>query len=381
MKIKQKTVLKLQTQLLQGFDLQMVQKLYALPGISLFDYVEEFCLENKAIEMKSHSSPHEVNFSLIAQDTSLYEHLLFQIETSFLLEEKERAKEIIASLDRNGFYEGGYCPVLEKIWSLDPVGIATSSPQKAMMVQLEESGKRLSVAYLILSKEYKAFLRDDRKELAKRLSKSSSEIDEAFTEIRKLNPFPGRGFDHDFTSYVFPELKLFFQKKWNLEFVKEYYPSVKLLEGARGKDKVEAQRLIYLLHQRKARLEYIVSQIVKQQDEYLKGKGKRKEVGRSKLLDDLNISASTLSRILSEKYIETPIGIFPLGHFFQKETSGKDAKELLKQLIEQENKNAPLSDEELSSKLNEEGVVCSRRTVAKYRKAMMIPGAYHRVNR
>lgn len=386
MKINQNVSLSLQNQMLQGFDFNMVQSVTALGGPALSDFIKEYAECHSGLELSfRNASSHDIDFSRIEEKLSLYDHLSFQIETGFLLEEKQEAYQIIGNLDANGFYDGKITPVLEKIWYLDPVGIGTRCAKEAMLIQLIDSGKKETLSYRILKKGYRDFLRKDNGALAKSFKVSKEKIIEAIKVIKTLTPFPARGFEHHIPQYAQAEMTLTFDKEWKLEFNKEFYPQCHMKAGLVGKKKVEAQRFIALLNMRKKRLEYVAAQVVKKQHRFLKGEGELKVVCRDKLLQALDISQSTLSRLLSEKFVQTPVGIYPLGFFFTMKSKvsspAKKAKEILKELIDQENKKKPYSDEELKSELQKEGIALSRRSVAKYRKALLIPGAYNRARK
>ena len=382
--MNQKVSLHLSQNLLQGYDLQMVQNVHLYPGALFADFVEEYCRETPSLRLIKHAGQsYDIDYSLLAKEESLYDHLSFQIETGFLLEEKREAFEIASSLDRNGFYQGEDTPVLQKMQRLDPVGIAAISPQKAMLVQLQDKEREYSLAFTILRDHYSLFLKNNEAALSKKLELPQSLVQGALQEITALNPFPGRAYAASHVKYVLPEMKLSFDKKWHLSFVKEFYPACEIVKGEEGLSR--AKKFIYQLHQRKNRLEWIVSKIVKKQDTFLRGFGEKECLYRSDLLKEIGISESMLSRILSEKYIETPVGIFPLGYFFTRKTKGMDAdssvekaKKILKALVDQENKEKPLGDQSLAEMLKEEGVLCSRRSVAKYRKSLNIPSVYHR---
>jgi RNA polymerase sigma-54 factor len=389
MKMKQKMAARLEQTMVQGFDMQMIQRIQCLPGPQFADFVEEFCLENKAVRlMHNYSKPIVVDFSTIYKEESLFEHLVYQIEISFNQEEKEEAVSIAGDLDKDGFYSGEITPVVKKMWKLDPVGVATLSPKEALLIQLQELGKENSLAYLILSRAYKHFLLKDFGKIARQFLVSLEEVYLAIEQIKVLHPFPGRGFGSFQENYVTAEMQLTFDGKWHLCFVKEFYPTCKIVKNSSGKARQDAKKFMYQLHKRKERLEYIVAVIVKKQGAYLLGEKDLLPLLRKDLLKRLDISESTLSRILSEKYIETPIGIFSLGHFFTKSSgsiaedgSVKKAKRILKELIEAENKKKPYADELLRKLLLTKGIVCSRRSIAKYRKALSIPGVYHRALR
>lgn len=384
MKINHKVTQNLSQQLLQGYDLQMVQNVHLFPGPLFAEFVEEYCRETPSLRLKNGNQlSYEVDDSLVVKEDSLFEHLSFQIETGFLLEEKEEAYKVASSLDRNGFYQGEETPVVRKMWELDPLGIATKSPREAMLAQLKEQSKEKTLAYHILDIHYNIFLKNSISTLYKKLPNSIEDISAALNTIKTLIPFPGAAFAAHTPQYIKPEIKITFDKKWKMEFVKEFYPSCEIVNGKEGLSR--AKKFIYQLNQRKNRLEWIVSKIVKKQHHFLLGKGEKEPFYRSDLLAGIDISESMLSRILSEKYIETPRGIFPLGYFFTRKQNGiceensvEKAKQILLKLIDMEDKKSPHPDQRLVDLLRKEGVHCSRRSVAKYRKSLNIPAVYRR---
>ena len=389
MKINQNMFTRVEQNLLQGFDLQMVQNVHALPGVFFSDFITEYCNDHRGLKVAfDFSATIEIDLGELKKDETLYDHLAFQIEISFNEDEKEEALAIAASLDHNGFYEGEVTPVLKKMWQLDPIGIAASSVQETLLIQLLDLDGENQLAEKILRFGYKYFLVKDIKRLSQINSVSIEEVENAFIVIKGLDPFPGRRFEQLRVRHVVPEMILSFDGKWDLKFVKEFYPSVQLLKNGSAKEMMNARRFIYQLHQRKNRLEWIVSKIVKRQEAFLLGRGEKGVLSRKEVLKELDISESTLSRILSEKYIDTPIGLFPLGYFFSRPTATisvdqtvEKAKEILKEIIDRENKKTPYPDEILKDLLLSRGVICSRRSVAKYRKGLNISGAYHRACR
>ncbi len=375
--------------LLQGFDLQMMQNVHALPGVFFSDFILEYCNDHRGLKVfRDYCAPIEIDLGELKKHETLYDHLAFQIEISFEDNEKEEALIIAASLDHNGFYEGEVTAVLKKMWQLDPLGIAATSVQETLLIQVIDLEGEHHLAEKILRFGYKYFLVKDFKRLSQMHGVSIQEIENAFGVIKGLDPFPGRRFEQVRVRHVVPEMVLSFDRKWNLQFVKEFYPSVQLVPNCSAKEMVNAKRFIYQLHQRKNRLEWIVSKIVKAQEAFLLGRGEKRLLSRKEILQDLDISESTFSRILSEKYMDTPIGLFPLGYFFTRPTltisldqTVEKAKEILQEIIDRENKKNPYPDEILKELLLSRGVICSRRSVAKYRKKLNISGAYHRACR
>jgi RNA polymerase sigma-54 factor len=385
MNINQRNNINLEQTLLKGYDLEMVQNLSLLEGLSFAQYVEQYCSENPSLKIKGGLKSMDFDFSNIIKEETLYSHLAFQIETSFEEGEKQEALEIAASLDKNGFYSGKESLVLKKVQTLDPSGIAAKNVRETLLLQLENQGMKGSFAYRIIESFYKLFLFGDLLKLAKGLKTSKAEIKNSIDTIKKLNPYPGRSFALVNYHIIKAEMLLEYNDKWSLTFVKDFYPTIELIKKGNQKQIMDAKRFIYQLNQRKKRLEWIVSKIVKVQGDYLLGKGELKPLYREEVEKNLNISKSTLSRLLSEKYINTPIGVLPLSHFFSRKgiDSSKDisiekAKKILCEIIENENKKAPHADAALCKLLLTRGINCSRRSVAKYRKALCIAGAYHR---
>jgi RNA polymerase sigma-54 factor len=145
-----------------------------------------------------------------------------------------------------------------------------------------------------------------------------------------------------------------------------------------------AKWFIASIQQRRHTLMQIMTTIVEKQYEFFEiGAKALQPMIYKDIADEIQMDISTISRVVNGKYVQSPVGIHELKYFFSEglatssgeEISNKHIKELLKELIESESKRTPLSDDKLKKVLNEKGIEIARRTVAKYREAMMIPVA------
>jgi RNA polymerase sigma-54 factor len=218
-------------------------------------------------------------------------------------------------------------------------------------------------------------------------------------ELRKLSPKPGADYNNvtapPVTPDVFVELDEDGKYRVRLEdgqtpslFISPYYR--KLFQDAGTSDETReyikrkvnsAQWLIDSIQQRRATLTKVSQAIVDHQTEFLnKGPEAIEPLKMQQIADKVGVHVTTVSRAVDEKWIQTPRGIFPLKRFFCGGTTGADGEEVawdtirlkLQEIVDAEDKQHPLSDDQLVAKLGETGMTVARRTVTKYRKAMGI---------
>jgi len=154
-------------------------------------------------------------------------------------------------------------------------------------------------------------------------------------------------------------------------------------EGLKKFIKEKYQRALWLkkaIDQRRETLEKVLRELFKRQREFLKDGKTLKTVTLSEIASALSLHESTVSRALKDKFIETPFGVYPSKFFFRgaSENSQKSLKEAIREIIESEDKRKPYSDSKIAQLLKERGFKVARRTVAKYREEMGIPGAFKR---
>ncbi len=239
--------------------------------------------------------------------------------------------------------------------------------------------------------------------ISRALKLSTAEVRKCIDQIAKLNPRPLGEFGGKRNDYVVPDI--IFRKddgKWEIELndgwvedyhINDYY--LKMMKestdaqlGAYFQKKLERIRFVMnSIAQRRRTILQISEQILNVQEHFLDGTGFLKPMTMTDVAESLGIHTSTVSRAIKGKYIQYPCGTILMKHLFTASVSaaeGSDAvgtmqiKELMKELIRNEDKNKPYSDQKLSSLLKERGIEISRRAVAKYREEIGIRGSFDR---
>jgi RNA polymerase sigma-54 factor len=292
----------------------------------------------------------------------------------------------------------GYVEILQ---SLEPAGVGARTLQECLAIQLKRLQKRNGLAEDIIEKHFGIFSKKDWRQLAQVLKCKSEELQDAVQTIVSLQPKPGLAFSSEKPIYIVPDLVV--SKENNqliIEIQKENMPKVEIQAeySALLREETEREVSSYLsqkyqhvqwilksLEQRKRTLLNVMSVIVeKQEDFFLKGPMFLKPLSLKEVAEKLGLHESTISRATRNKYVQTPYGVFEMKYFFSNSVASEDdeaistkrVKELLKVLVEKENKQKPLSDQKLVALLEQEhGILISRRTVAKYREQMKIPSS------
>lgn len=358
--------------------------------------------------------------SSITEEIGIFEFLMQQAKEQF--EDKQQlriAEAIIGNLDENGLFTTttqeiaslNQCSceavqeVLEAIQTFDPPGIASRSLRECLLTQLELQNKEKSLAYSIIDKHFDDLVHNRIPLIKKSLHCKPEEIEQAIhQDIAKLDLHPGALMSVNTIRYIVPDITIR-QEDEQLEVVVNDDSLPRLRLNSRYlhmlddpelpietkefiKQKVlSAKWLLRNILQRNSTLERIAEALAKRQKEFfLHPEGKLTPLTMKMLSEELEVHESTVARAVSNKYIETPRGLFPLRFFFTsalsdekgEEISSNTVRELLKELIEKEDKRHPLSDEALAAKMKENGVHCARRTVAKYRTILQLGSAKQR---
>ena len=296
--------------------------------------------------------------------------------------------------------------VLKKIQNLDPVGIGSRSLQECMIVQLEASKcdpALKALALRIMREMYDDFTMRHFEEISKKMNISLDELKKVIWLIQHLNPKPGEG---DFTAqenYIVPD---FIVTQSDDDFIitlnDRNIPPLRInkaykeLMSKRKKNGVSneakdfirqrfeaAKWFISSIHQRRETMMKVMRSIVDKQREFFEtGEGLRPMIYKD-ISEVIGMDISTISRVVNSKFVQTDYGVFSLRHFFSDsisttdgdEVSNKEVKRKLKDLIDAEDPLKPYSDDKLAQLLNDQGLNIARRTVAKYREAMLIPVA------
>ena len=345
----------------------------------------------------------------VREQLDFAEGLVKQLD-NFNLSDLERAiaEDILWNLDENGYLavdpiliadrydrkEEVVKHVQDKLQQLEPPGIAAKDLQDCLLIQLK--GKEDTLAYQIVSKYFDDFANHRYDRLQKYLDISKDSLVEVIEEISNLNPRPGDGKIGIGTETVIPDLLAVQQdRKWvviineswipELNLSNEYVTMLNQKDLPRETQKYlkekfdSASWFIHAIEQRRHTLTAVMEAIIKRQKGFFKGEIELLvPMKLQDIADDIDMDISTISRSTRGKYVDTPYGIFELKSFFTEgyklesgeEVSTKAIKDLLKKLIDDEDKSSPLTDTDLANQLRDEGFPVARRTVAKYREKL-----------
>ena len=356
----------------------------------------------------------------ICIDRSLHDQLLGEAHDSFETpKELEIAEVLIGYIDGFGFLktplseicllhhfaEEEVQRVLKEIQTFEPIGVGASTIQESLLIQLRCLHKENTLAYQIVHDHYEQLLHNHIPLIQKNLKCSYKEIQEAIEkDIAKLDLHPGTHFSSQPTQQIIPDVTLRQENDQLLvEVERDYTPPLrvnlqylKMLNepsiSAETKHFIKhhlfsARWLMRNLQQRFSTIERIAQALAqKQYDFFTQPDGQLTPLTMKALADELNLHESTIARTVSNKYIYSPRGLFPMRAFFTnkyvsekgEDLSSTTVKEAILDLITNEDKRRPLSDEKISLSLKQKGIPCARRTVAKHRLALQIGNTQQR---
>lgn len=355
---------------------------------------------------------------------TLVEYLMLQLEVSGVTEpDFGLAASIISALDRDGYLrvpvasvaeEMGVEPseaarvLVEIVQKLEPRGVGARDLREALFLQYEEAGEAApALAGVIIDKYLDRTVTDSPAKLAARLKVSPAEVEAAKDFITSLEPRPGRAFGGETNPSLIPDVRIelvagdveitLMDDRVGRLYISPRYRALLAGDGDPDQETVRflknrltaAASFIRALHQRRRTLERVVAAIFERQREFLLvGEPGLKPLTMEEVAGQVGFHVSTVSRAVARKVADTPPGVYPLKYFFTGRVSAAEgpvsverAKALLEDIIEDEDKNAPLSDEKLAAELSKNGVRVARRTIAKYRRELNIPAKYGRKKR
>lgn len=352
-----------------------------------------------------------------AQEPSLREHLMVQLRgTCLTLEELRLAEFVVASLDDDGYLRDADLPphldapagmferVLSAIQSCDPPGVGARDLRECLLLQLGARGCRDEVAWTIVECHLQELAGDRLRRIAGALAVEVQAVEQAARVIRSLNPRPGANYGCPQVGYIVADLSV---ERVGREYVVVLndgsipHLSISRYYRRLAREVTDAATRAYLLHrlrsatylvrsveQRRMTLYRVMESIVGFQRGFFDG-GIRclRPLTLRQVGDELSLHESTVSRAVSNKHVQTPHGLFPMRFFFSSgvpagwakpPVSAESVKVMIRDLVSAEDRQHPLSDASLASRLGEEGIAISRRTVAKYREAAAIPASARR---
>ena len=351
----------------------------------------------------------------IPDQTNFLEKLINQLDDIDLADwERSIAEEIIYNLDEHGYLsvdlfliadrfgkdESEIKHILSVVQHLDPPGLGSRNLQECLMIQLDDD--KGSITYKIIRDYFNDFVNKRYNRICEKVRISNTDLSAVIDVISKLNPKPGQGSQLTKDETIIPDLivnkrsnqwDIFVNDNWipSLQISKIYHKMIDNPDSQTKKTQKflkhnynSAKWFIQAIEQRRDTLVNVMNEIINRQSEFFKGN--IEELRPMKLQDiaeSIDMDISTISRATRGKYVETPYGIYELKHYFTESITLNDGREIstyqvklsLRQLIEDEDKHNPFSDEELKDKLIKRGYPVARRTVAKYRDQLKLPVA------
>lgn len=411
--------LKLKNTLFLSNKMLLSLKLLNMNILDLEEEVEKIAQENPFIEfevfpsfnfVRKKESDEEYDIdNYEVENRSLKSHLIDQFYLMDFTNEEERIfLYLVEMIDDRGFIKVGIDEIakdlgvdsrqiermIEILKSLDPPGIGSRDVKEALLAQTDDPKLRILIEMLEL-------LEKDPAAALIKSGMNKEEFQEAFEKLKKLTPYPANGFyDFMYTQYVEPDIFIskgdngfdsYINERIDLRLADlELYEKMiesgdkKQIEFAKLKYE-QAKNLIDAFFKRKETLIKFGQIIAKKEAAFFNG-GKLVPLKVGWIANEVGVNPSTITRIISSKYVKTPKGVYPLKYFFErfiyksedKEVSREEVKEKIAKYVESEDRASPLSDFEIQKKLKEEGIDLSRRVVAKYREELGIPNSSRR---
>jgi RNA polymerase sigma-54 factor len=406
-------------------------------NIDISDYVHEGDDDVGDYKLRDDNYPEMDDNRVIPHkvETSFNELMLQQLGMLKLSEHQQKiAEQIVGSLDDDGYLRREISSIIDdlafrqnietneeeisniilQIQQFDPPGVGARNLQECLLLQLErkaDQGKHIELAIKVLDKYFDEFTKKHYEKIQRGLDLNDDQLREVINQIVKLNPKPGGnvGDMNKGENYVIPDFFITNNNgKLELTLNSKNAPDLRISEGYRDmlkdydkgtkKDKRQKEAVLFIkqkidsakwfidaIKQRQNTLLNTMEAIMNYQHEFFLT-GDETDL-RPMILKDIaertNLDISTVSRVANSKFVQTEFGSYRLKFFFSEslqtdsgeEVSTREVKKILMDLIEEESKKHPYSDEKLTEMLQEKGYNIARRTVAKYREQLNIPVA------
>jgi RNA polymerase sigma-54 factor len=356
----------------------------------------------------------------ISRTASLWDHLNWQASLTFFdPEDRELSEKIIGDINEDGYLSSNVEEMARlnrttpekidelraKIKTFDPVGCGSRDLGEALLAQMDQLQVQDEIVRTIVAKHLPLLERSDYVQLARILGISMAEVRERIDLLKTLDPTPGRKYTEERTSYVVPDIFVTKEgEEWKIDLNDEGLPRLRisgyyrqlLAKAAEGqpeaynflKDRLKkALWFMRSLDQRNQTIHKVARFIVDRQKEFFeKGIDYIRPLTLMEIAQDIGVHESTVGRVVANKYMMTPRGVFSLKYFFHKSLQGSygedvsslKVKDRIRKLVEAEGRDRPLSDIEIGDLLAREGLTIARRTVAKYRNQLKIEPSHIR---
>lgn len=404
--------------------------------IDLSDYYDEDDIASYKMKGEAYSDPNEDKTIPVAVESSFHEHLETQLGMLDIEDKKERkiAIQIVGSIDDDGYLRRELTAIaddlafsqnvmaepeeieamLKKVQTFDPPGTGARDLQECLLLQLaklDQHDEDVELATTIIRDQFDMFTKKHYEKLERSLGITQEQLKQAIDVVLKLNPKPGSAFSGSTKGlqYVTPDffvtntngelqLTLNGRNAPELKISNNFKEMMIAYDEAKVKTKEQKEAIMFIkqkidsakwfidaIQQRQHTLLSTMQTLMERQyDFFLTGDDTDlKPMILKDIAEKTGLDISTVSRVANSKYVQTEFGTFPLKYFFSEslqtdsgeEVSTREVKSILNDLISNEDKRKPLSDQKLMEYLNDKGYNIARRTVAKYREQLNVPVA------
>ena len=384
--------------------------------------IEEKSIEesrsNNQVDSFQDQSSYELFLANIPESRDITDDLITQIDTSNLDEKSKLiGKEIVFNLDKNGFLDieleliadnhnvdvEEIEQIRKEVMELNPVGVGSKDLKEYLTFQIGDSNV---LSNKIVENYFDDFLNQDKDKIKQHINCTDKEIDEAFSFISDQNFSPILDNDLGIENVLPDAIVKEKEDKWliliNDRLLNKYQISQDYLDAAMNSNSSkeektflknhisDAQNILDTLNYRSNTLKDVIEQILLVQGNFLSNKSEfLNPLKLEDIANKIDKDISSISRVVKNKYIDTPIGLISLKSLFSNaltKKSGKTAstnelKKVMLEIIDAEDKKSPLSDSDIVEKLNEKDFLIARRTVAKYRKLLDIKNVNQRIEK
>ncbi|MBN1297840.1 RNA polymerase factor sigma-54 [bacterium] len=357
--------------------------------------------------------------NIIHRSESLTEHLLWQLSMTRLDDlQQQVAFRIIGNLDDDGYLASSVddiakttkCEVetveavLRIVQQFDPVGVGARNLEECLLIQVRQAEfDRHPLAEVLIRDHLQRLERNAIKEIARLLDVDVQEILDAADFVRSLEPKPGRAYGTTVAQYIQPDVYIYkIDNEYRIMLNEQGLPKLRINRlyqhfkddstDPETKQYVEqkfrnALWLMKSIEQRQRTIHKVAHSILKFQLAFFeRGIQELRPLVLRDVAEDIGMHESTVSRVSTNKYMHTPQGIFEIKFFFHsgltslhgEDVSSIRVKEMIKNLILNENPALPLSDRQIMDTIRHQGITIARRTIAKYREELNIPPSNRR---
>ena len=391
-----------------------------LADIDWQSYLEGYSLGGTTADNYEDDDDRPSYENLLTRGTSLAEHLLWQLGLSRIHSRDNLvATELIGNIDEDGYLKVALSEIAEAVSSpvseverilglvqkFDPPGVGARSLQECLLIQVRQLDIEDSLIEIMLRDHIDSIESRRFSAIARDLEVSLDDVLAAIRFISTLDPHPGRAFGQEDVHYVLPDI---FVQRIGDEYVvtlnDEGLPNLRInsfyrsaLSGGKSVDAKTGEYiqekmrgavwLIKSIHQRQRTIYKVTKSIVKfQKDFFDRGIDYLMPLVLRDVAEDIEMHESTISRVTTNKYVQTPQGLYELKYFFNSSINTTDGdfiasesvKSRIKEIVAEENPKKPFSDQKIVELLEKRGISIARRTVTKYREMIGIRSSSER---